>query len=149
MILWRVSNHRTLDGGGGLRASGRWHTKGRRVVYCAPDPAAALLEVLVHTEIDVGDLPVSLHYLEIEAPDTLAVEEVDPQRLARQWRTSLAVTRKFGDEWLRSGRTPLLRVPSLLTPLTWNTLINPENEDSPKVRIVRAHKMAIDRRLVL
>lgn len=147
MILWRVSNHRTLDGGGGLRASGRWHTRGRRVVYCAPDPATALLEVLVHTEIDVEDLPVSLRYLEIDAPETLAVEDVDPQHLARQWRTSLATTRKLGDEWLRSGRTPLLRVPSVLTPSTWNTLVNPAHAASREIRIIKAHKQAIDRRL--
>ncbi|MBI3680362.1 MAG: RES family NAD+ phosphorylase [Acidobacteria bacterium] len=43
MTLWRVTNHVRLDGGGGLRAPGRWHTRGRRIVYCAPDPAAALL----------------------------------------------------------------------------------------------------------
>ena len=33
MILWRVSNHSTLDGSGGLSAAGRWHTAGRRIVY--------------------------------------------------------------------------------------------------------------------
>src|SRR2546429_6312150 len=33
MILWRISNHTTLDGRGGLYASGRWHTEGRPIVY--------------------------------------------------------------------------------------------------------------------
>jgi RES domain-containing protein len=44
-----------VDGRGGLQASGRWHTCGQRIVYCAPDPATALLEILVHAEIDFRD----------------------------------------------------------------------------------------------
>ena len=56
MLLWRISNHLSLAGEGGLRASGRWYSRGRRIVYCAQSPAAALLEILVHFEIDVSDL---------------------------------------------------------------------------------------------
>jgi RES domain-containing protein len=57
VFLWRISNHALLAGDGGLRVSGRWHTRGKRVVYCAENPAAALLEILVHFEIEIGDLP--------------------------------------------------------------------------------------------
>ena len=59
MTLWRVSNYRLIDGQGGLVASGRWHTKGRRVVYSAQSAALALLEMLVHMEIDVEDQPLA------------------------------------------------------------------------------------------
>lgn len=114
MTLWRISNHPTLDGAGGLSAPGRWHTAGQRIVYYAPNPATALLEVLVHAKIDIEDIPVNLRYLEIEAPDTLAVQEVDLTELGRSWRTDLAATRAAGDEWLRDGRTALLRVPSVI-----------------------------------
>ena len=63
MTLWRISEHAALDGGGGLSFSARWHTAGRRIVYCAPNPATALLEVLVHTEIRIENVPVSFRYL--------------------------------------------------------------------------------------
>jgi hypothetical protein len=56
VVLWRISNHASLAGAGGLRASGRWQVRGKRVV-CAEHHAAALLEILVHFEIDVRDLP--------------------------------------------------------------------------------------------
>ncbi|MGH7819352.1 MAG: RES family NAD+ phosphorylase, partial [Candidatus Binatia bacterium] len=46
MTLWRISNHSELKGIGGLRASGRWHTAGRPIVYLAEHPALCLLEVL-------------------------------------------------------------------------------------------------------
>lgn len=146
MILWRISNHSTLDGSGGLSAPGRWHTVGERIVYCAPNPATALLEVLVHTKIDMEDVPVNFRYLEVEAPDTLAIEDVDAGGLGQSWRTNLAATRRVGDQWLRSGRTALLRVPSVIVPVTWNVLINPRHPESPQLRVIRDHSHAIDLR---
>src|SRR5437879_2331494 len=50
------SDHAELDGAGGLLAARRWHTRGSRIVYCAPNPATSLVEVLVHIEIDSDDL---------------------------------------------------------------------------------------------
>jgi len=147
VILWRVSNHPTLDGRGGLGAPGRWHTFGRRIVYCAPNPATALLEVLVHTQIDLEDVPVNLRYLEIEAPDALDIEDVDTAPLGPTWQTNIEASRRAGDEWLRSGRTALFRVPSVIVPVTWNVLINPQHVDSALIRIVRVHSQTIDARL--
>ncbi len=148
MILWRVSNHPTLDGGGGLRASGRWHTRGRRVVYCAPNPAAALLEVLAHGEIDSEDIPVTFRYMEIEAPDSVTVETVDIGALGPGWQNNAGMTRRLGDQWLRSGRTALLRVPSVIVPATWNVLVNPQHPESAHIRIARVHDQPIDPRLL-
>ena len=148
MILWRISNHENLDGNGGLRASGRWHTRGRRIVYCAPNPATALLEVLVHTEIDPAEMPVNYRYLEIKVPDTLAIETLDIGRLPQGWRSDPPASRSAGDEWLRSGRTSLLRVPSVIVPMTWNVLINPGHPDSRQIRILRAYDHRIDPRLL-
>ena len=118
--------------------SARWHTAGRRIVYCAPNPATALLEVLVHAEIRIENVPVNLRYLEIEAPDLLAIEEVDVHALGQSWRTDPVATRRAGDEWLQSGRTALLRVPSVIVPATWNLLINPRHPESGQIRIIAA-----------
>jgi RES domain-containing protein len=148
VILWRVSNHPALDGGGGLRASGRWHTRGRRVVYCAPSPAAALLEVLAHGEIDSEDIPVTFRYMEIEVPDSATVETVDMGALGPGWQNNLGMTQRLGDEWLRSGRTALLRVPSVIVPATWNVLVNPRHPESTHIRIARVHDQPIDPRLL-
>jgi RES domain-containing protein len=148
VILWRVSKHAALDGGGGLRASGRWHSRGRRVVYCAPSPAAALLEVLVHAEIDTEDIPVDFRYLEIEASELVAIETTEIQALGAGWRRDEEATRRIGDAWLHSGHSALLRVPSAIVPATWNVLLNPRHPASALVRIVRIHEQAADRRLV-
>lgn len=147
MILWRISNHAALDGGGGLRAPGRWHSRGRRIVYCAPNPATALLEVLVHAEIDAEDVPIRLRFLEIEAPDSVSVEIADERALGSDWQRNPEMTRPLGDLWLHSGRTALLQVPSAIVPATGNVLINPQHADSAQIRVVRVHEQPIDRRL--
>lgn len=129
-----------------MRASGRWHNQGKRIVYCAPNPATALLEILVHAEIDIEDVPVSIRYLEIEAPDSIAIESLDPSGPGAGWQKEKS--RELGDEWLRSKRSALLRVPSVIVPATWNVLINPSHPESVRIRIVRSHRHAFDRRLV-
>jgi RES domain-containing protein len=148
VILWRISDHSTLDGVGGLGLSGRWHNVGQRVVYCAPNPATALLEVLVHTEIDIDDVPVNFRYLEIDAPDTLSIENVETGGLGDSWRTDQGVTRRLGDQWLQSGGTALLRVPSVIVPATWNVLVNPRHPQSGKIHVARTHRHGLDPRLL-
>ena len=148
MTLWRISDHPELDGAGGLLASGRWHTRGSRIVYCAPNPAGALVEMLVHIEIDSDDLPDPLQYLEIEAPDDISTETVKTDALGRNWQANPQATRRAGDEWLSSRRTALFSVPSVVVPATWNVLVNPEHPQSAKVRVRRIHSHGIDPRLV-
>ena len=65
MRLWRISNHVDLSGEGGRRAAGRWSHQGRRVVYLAEHPALAMLETLVHLEVDVEDLPSTYRLIEV------------------------------------------------------------------------------------
>lgn len=147
MTLWRISNHATLNGGGGLRASSRWHTRGRQIVYCAPNPATALLEVLVHAEIDVEDLPVSYRHLQIDAPNSTSIQSVSPEDLGLEGPFDIERSRRIGDAWLRSGRSALLLVPCVIVPATLNVLMNPQHPDSAQIRIVRVHEHPIDPRL--
>ncbi len=122
-ILWGISKFETLDGAGGLAVSGRWHTAGRPVVYCAEHPALAMLEVLVHLE--VGAVPRALHWLRIAAPDRAETYAGPGQDLS-----DARATRAFGDRWLQEARSCLLRVPSAIAPESFNVLLNPAHPDS-------------------
>jgi RES domain-containing protein len=119
-----------------------------RIVYCAPNPATALVEVLVHVEIEAGDLPEPLQYLEIDAPDTISTETQAVDALGRNWRENQITTRHVGDQWLHAGSTAVLRVPSAIVPTTWNVLVNPRHTESARIRVVRVHRHAIDPRLL-
>jgi RES domain-containing protein len=148
VALWRISNHVSLAGDGGMRASGRWHTRGRRVVYCSESPAAALLEILVHFEIDVRDLPTRYRLLKLHAPDDLVVEHVAANDLPADWLERADLTRASGDRWLQAGSSPLLRVPSAVVPETFNVLLNPGHEHAGQVGVVQLSEHAIDPRIL-
>lgn len=144
MTLWRISNHGDLKGVGGLRASGRWHTAGRPIVYLAEHPALCLLEVLAH-DVDAGDLPRRYQWLKIEARRSMSVESASG--LPRDWLTDTATTRAIGDRWLAESRTPLLKVPSVLAPESANYLLNPAHTRARAARVIAAFSYPLDPRL--
>ena len=148
MLLWRISNHATLDGEGGLIASARWHTQGHPVLYLAETPAGALVEVLVHLELDPSHMPRSYKLLKAEAPDDISRQEIGKANLGQNWTQDLLATRKLGDEWLRSRVTALLRVPSAIVPETFNLLLNPHHPQASQVRIVSHRDYPWDKRLL-
>ena len=148
MRLWRISSHASLSGEGGLHASGRWHSRGRRVEYFADHPASALVEVMVHLEIDAEDLPTHYQLLGIAVPDELAVTTVDEDTLPADWREQAALTRARGDDWLRSESTALLRVPSAIVPDANNYLLHPVHANATRINIASAVRAAFDPRLM-
>lgn len=123
MILWRISAFPDLSGRGGVLASGRWHHAGRPVVYLADSPASAMLEVLVHLEIDTEDIPDNLRLLRVDLPDETSIETI--ANLPGQWEENVGHTRALGDAWLAAGDSLLLQVPSAIMPHTTNFLFNP------------------------
>lgn len=148
MRLWRISNHASLSGEGGLHASGRWHTRGRRVVYLADHPASALLEVMVHLEVDAEDLPSHYQLLGVDVPGDLAITRLTDDELPEDWHSHIAVIRARGDEWLRAAATALLRVPSAIVPNAGNYLLNPGHIDTARISIASAVRAAFDPRLM-
>ncbi len=148
MLLWRISNYTTLDGGGGLKASHRWHTRGHPIVYCAPNPAIALLEVLVHLEVALEDIPLQYRFLKIEAPDETPTERMENDQLPQGWRSAVNITRHIGDTWLQSRRTALLEVPSVLVPETLNILLNPRHPAAERIQVVAVVEHPFDPRLL-
>ena len=144
MILWRISRHGDLSGIGGLRASGRWHHAGQPIVYLAGNPAAALLEVCVHTS--ANDVPPEFTLLKIEGPDVDAVL-VRTEDLPPDWRTRLEATRDAGTAWLRGNEGVLLQVPSAIVPETVNFFFNPRHGDAARFRVAGVFRYPFDIRL--
>jgi RES domain-containing protein len=147
MVLWRISNYADLLGIGGMTASARWHTAGQPIVYLAETPSSALLEVIVHLETDEDHRPDAYRLLKIEADDGVDFESVALSSLSPAWKTDELETRALGDAWLSRRKTPLLRVPSAITPETWIWVFNPRHGDAPRLRITPTEKHLFDVRL--
>lgn len=148
MTLWRISNHPTLDGIGGLLVSGRWHTQGRPILYLTLHPATALLETMVHLEADAEDRPARIQVLKIEAPDSVSLLHVDAASLPPGWVDRPDLTQAVGDAWLLGGDSLLLRVPSVLVPEADNVLANPRHPEMPSLRIAAQTHWPLDARLL-
>jgi RES domain-containing protein len=150
MRLWRVSNYADLSGEGGRRVAARWHERGQPAVYLAEHSALALLETLVHLDIDPDELPSHYQLLTVEAPDALAVEELTEAELAARigdWRNAPQETRQLTHTWFGERRTALLRVPSVIVPTAFNYLLNPLHPEAARIVVVARQKAEFDARL--
>ncbi len=107
---------------------------------------AALVETLVHLEVDSEDTPDFYTLLKIAVPDDLAIQPLDPPA-GSEWKQDMKLTRRLGDTWLASLKTPLARVPSAIAPETWNYLLNPEHPDAKQVQVVEVIREQFDNRL--
>jgi RES domain-containing protein len=145
MELWRISNYADLSGAGGVRAGGRWHTRGRRIVYPADHPANALLEMLVHVDRDL--LPTTYRLLRVTVPETTAIEAVDADTLTVDWQNQPATTRDIGDQWLDRSPSALLQVPSVIVPRARNFLLNPAHPEAAACTIAEVIDAPFDSRL--
>lgn len=148
MRLWRLSRHASLDGAGGLRVSGRWHTRGQPILYCAANPAAAILEQLVHQEIRRPEALQGYRMLEIELPDEVPAKRVDIADLSEHWLEDIESTRRIGDAWLQAAEVVVLHVPSAIVPATHNVLINPKHADAQRLRLLADEPFVFDPRLL-
>jgi RES domain-containing protein len=148
LILWRISNHADLSGGGGLQHSGRWHSRGRPVVYLAESPAGALVEALVHVQAaSAAELPKHYQLLEVALDDAVSSIEVS-SKLAGHWRDDVATTRTLGDAWLAGRSSLLLRVPSAVVGRSFNRLFNPQHAQAALCRVTSIAHFPFDERLL-
>jgi RES domain-containing protein len=136
--------HAIFDGSGAMLHGARWNSPGRRVIYASETYAGALLEILVHAS---GSVPRSQGYVEIRIPAGLSLEVATPDDVPRWDSPSFEAARAFGDRWYDERRTPVLIVPSVVTLVERNVLINQEHPGFARIRASRALPVRWDARL--
>lgn len=121
-----------FDGEGARRAGGRFNSKGTPVVYTADSLALTMLEVSFH-------LPSYRQLLErVAIPVRFDERHVkDVGELPTGWNASPVppVVQIIGDRWQRSGRSFVLRAPSVIVPRAFNYVINREHPDFGELEI--------------
>lgn len=149
-VCWRIVKQKhadaAFDGEGARRYGGRWNSVGTPCVYAAESVSLALLEILVHT---ASESLLSYYCLIPVSFGEDVVSVLDVSALPENWSESVAEsqTQAIGDEWVRSGRSVILRVPSAITGIESNYLINPRHADFAHLEIGERRRIPIDPRL--
>lgn len=150
MTAWRLTHERfaeqALSGNGGLFAPGRWHSRGKRIVYTSNSLALATLELFVN-------LPIKrqlAHYVKsrAEIPESL-IEVLENLTLQAFLRSPERFdSRSYGDTWLAEVRSCVLQVPSRVVPQEWNYLLNPLHPNFSEITAT-TNAYEVDERLLL
>ena len=136
--------HPVFQGEGARLHGARWNSAGRAVIYCGGSFALAMLERLVYSAI--GAVPTGDRYVELEVPDG-SIEILDEAAVPGWREDGSAAARAVGDRWLSDGRSAALSVPSAVTVVDRNLLLNPAHPDFARIRVGAEQPVAWDRRL--
>ena len=153
LVIWRLDEAKhagTWDSGvGASYAGGRWNSRGRNAVYCALDPATAILEVAVHKGFGVLDtVPHVLTSAVITDP--FEVHVIQPAAVPNpNWLrpfTPGANQQRFGDDLLAAHR--FFAIPSAVSTYSWNLLFDPAVAAASGYKLRFQEHFALDLRLV-
>ena len=114
--------------------AGRWNSIGKRVIYAAETYSGALLEVLVHANLNRP--PKNHQVVRVSIPDERMVESVTVDQVRGWDAEDMTESRAFGDTGIEERRTPVLRVPSVITPGRESNLVL--NAAHPEFRLIEA-----------
>jgi RES domain-containing protein len=152
VILFRVATEtrsylaNDLSGGGAAAEPGRWNKKGEPVLYTATSVALATLETAAH--VNPAGLPLNKFLIRIVVPQKAWTrrEVLDINLVGPTWNAvpSGAASERAGSDWLRSLRSALLLVPSVIAPEEYCVLINPAHPDTKGIRAVVLRRMEYD-----
>lgn len=132
MILYRLTKTRYLmtawSGLGAKEAGGRWNSVGTAMVYLSEAASLTMLETLVH--INAPQLLDDFTLLSLDVPDE-QIQTFDMNLLPDNWASQDAPAElaHYGDSWVESGSSIALRIPSALSPVEFNYLLNPAHPE--------------------
>jgi RES domain-containing protein len=150
MRVWRILKSKYSDsafsGEGARLFDARWNFAGVPMVYTSSSLALAAVEYFVH--LDPSDAPIPLVSVMAEVPGRLKIEQLDIKHLPRNWRrTENEQLQKLGTDWVGSGRSVALVVPSAAVQGEWNVLVNPAHSEFEDVRIAGPQPFRYDDRM--
>lgn len=142
-IVKRRLANTAFSGEGARLYGGRWNSPGIPVVYTSSTIALAVLEW--RAQLTQWPAPPVM-IIEIEFSPTLVRS---PSKLPHNWKQLPApkACAAVGDNWVRSGESALLRVPSAIVPEELNYLINPLHADFAKIVRGKPRLLRVDQRL--
>jgi RES domain-containing protein len=151
MELYRITQElfaNDLSGNGARLFGGRWNSEGLFAVYTSSTRALALLETLAHTPAKMLQEKTYM-LVTLFLPDSILPQEIEKEKLISGWDSpdTRPLTKRMGDNFLRSKTGLILSVPSVLVPEEKNYLINPLHPDLRKIKLLHKRRIHFDKRV--
>lgn len=120
------------------------------MVYTSESRALACLETIVH--LNSGGLPLNRYLVAVTIPDDVwaGARSESATTLNVGWDAEPArrVSIRLGTDWVRSGASALLVVPSVMAHEECNILINPQHPASAGITATKVRRWLYDPRLM-
>lgn len=139
-----AGHHPVFQGEGARRNGARWNSPGRAAIYCGGSFAIAMLERLVYSAI--GTVPEGDRYVVALVPEEL-IETLDEAAVPDWRQAGSRSARDAGDRWLARGTSAALSIPSAVTGIDRNLLLNPAHPQFGQITVGPELPVAWDRRL--
>ena len=151
MHVYRIDREKRrqnpLTGIGAYLNGGRWNRPGEHVIYTAGSRSLAILEMLMHLNLD-KHLPNDRIIVEIFIPDEmLFIKAFDPGP-GDTWRRfpyQVETQKTWANQ--NDGNLMVLAIPSAIVPQETNYLINPHHPSFPLIQVEHVEFLDIDQRL--
>jgi RES domain-containing protein len=115
------------------------------MLYYGATASLCALEVIAHGAM----LPADMIVVQARIPNSPTIQTVEEADLPPNWSSPVPSkkTRDLGTNWVRSGVTAVLSVPSVIVPSERNYLLNPAHPDFARIRFFPPRPFTFDRRL--
>lgn len=145
--LYKGKHKNDLSGKGAEISGGRWNSKGVAMVYTSDSRALCMAEIAVHAPL--GIIPNDYWIMEIEIPDNIKIQDVDPSSLSNDWKNfpHPHSTQVIGDKFISEGNFLVLKVPSAVVQDDFNYLVNPGHKSFSKILVKSTELFEFDERL--
>ena len=127
-----------ISGTGAKLFGGRWNSIGVPVLYSTENISLAVLEILVRT--DINHLPLHYFLLKLELPDKADVTLINKAKLKKEWKTDVGYTQWIGNEFVKSNKALVLKLPSAIIDEEHNFIVNKNHQDFKKIKINSSKK---------
>ncbi len=145
--LGRKSYPGYLSGKGAALRGARWNSIGVEMLYTASSRALAQSEVAAH--FTLATLPDDYVMVTIDIPDDVKITVIDLNHLPPEWDAfppSLS-TQLIGDEFIRTEKSAILKVPSAIVQGDFNYVLNPYHPEFKRIKINSLESFPISKRI--
>lgn len=149
--VWRICKREYKDsafsGEGAKLFGGRFNSEGVAAVYTSGSLSLSLLEILVqandrsylrHCVVFRADIPKSL----VDTPEVTDLPDGWDQIPYGH------ASQHFGNDWLLSKKSLALRIPSVVIPIEYNYVLNPNHPGFKQTQITKKYSEGLDERLI-